>query len=182
MWDLKCGTSKPVFVNSTSHQAGVCSMQCSIHRENILVTGSYDNIIRIWDKRNLTKSLCSQIDAGGGVWRLKFHPQIDKHNLLLAACMRNGFRIYDIADRFGQTKDLDTEIGASVGSEEHNKCIGSFNNGFPKGGWETLGYGVDWITKGFSTSVESSDTYYIAGASFYDHTLRLFEWEWQKGA
>jgi len=32
----------------------------------------------------------------GGVWKIKWHPKLEKKNYLAAACMYNGFHIYDI--------------------------------------------------------------------------------------
>jgi diphthamide biosynthesis protein 7 len=75
------------------HEAGVCSIMDHPSQSNILATGSYDEKIRIWDKRSLIKPLSSH-DTGGGVWRLKWHP-ID-HSRLLAACMYNGFHIFNV--------------------------------------------------------------------------------------
>jgi len=32
----------------------------------------------------------------GGVWKIKWHPRLEKKNYIAAACMYNGFHIYDI--------------------------------------------------------------------------------------
>jgi len=160
VWDLNAGIQKPVLVNSTSHSAGVCSMQTSVHEEHLLVTGSYDNCIRLWDKRNLRCPTNNPYDVGGGVWRLKFHPHAEKKNLLLAACMRSGFRIFNISSTF---KSESNAIS----------LVSCYNNGLDDGKWESLAYGVDWIIPDREKTSED----FVAGASFYDHTLRLFKCE-----
>lgn len=57
---------------------------------------SYDEKVRLWDTRSL-KSSIAEIDVGGGVWRLKWHP--NKPDTVLAACMYGGFRILRIDDQ-----------------------------------------------------------------------------------
>ena len=86
VWDLR-GKA----VTSKTHQAGVTSISHHPRKEFVLATGSYDESIRIWDSRSL-KLPVMESNSGGGIWRLKWHPEND---ILLAACMYNGFQVYD---------------------------------------------------------------------------------------
>ncbi|XP_012234135.2 diphthine methyltransferase [Linepithema humile] len=87
-FDTRVG-SVPVF-RSREHIYGVTSIHNNIVKPHTLVTGSYDQILRLWDTRNLNQPI-SKIDLEGGIWRLKWDPF--KHQYLFAACMSEGFRI-----------------------------------------------------------------------------------------
>lgn len=92
-WDTR--SSGPSFVNKT-HDAGVTTIQSNPHKEHQLVSGSYDEYVRIWDTRYLGRGepLLKFHVGEGGLWRLKWHPT--DGSKLLAACMHDGFRILDV--------------------------------------------------------------------------------------
>uniref|UniRef100_A0A7S2S0W3 methylated diphthine methylhydrolase n=1 Tax=Mucochytrium quahogii TaxID=96639 RepID=A0A7S2S0W3_9STRA len=152
MWDLRIDASSgPTRVNN-AHDAGVCSIQFSHLNENVFATGSYDHQIRVWDKRKMKSPLYPGEDVGGGVWRLKWHPE--NPSLLLAACMRSGFMILDCANANESTP---VEI------------ITEFRETEERGSWESLGYGVDWVYK------NSHSQALVVGASFYNRKLWVLE-------
>jgi diphthamide biosynthesis protein 7 len=55
--------------------------------------GSYDEQVRIFDTRKMVNPLLS-VSVGGGVWRVKHHPQ--SPSLLLTANMHNGHSVLEI--------------------------------------------------------------------------------------
>ena len=113
-FDIRSNSDSLIF-KSKEHYAGVCSMQSHPLNDNVFVTGSYDEHVRIWDLRKM-KSPMKMLNVSGGVWRLKFHET--NEDLLLAACMHDGFKILDVKD----------EIKVLNHYQKH----------------ESLAYGVDW--------------------------------------
>ncbi|XP_054282115.1 diphthine methyltransferase [Macrosteles quadrilineatus] len=77
-------------LTSTRHSAGVTSFAQS-SQEHQLLSGSYDEHILQWDTRRMQRPVHS-VHTGGGVWRMRFNTTED---MLLAACMYDGFHIYD---------------------------------------------------------------------------------------
>lgn len=105
---------------------------------------SYDGLVRIFDKRNALTPLGSH-DAGGGVWRVRWHPTDAEK--LLTACMHDGFKVLKYKPGFEETE-------TSVRFDAH--------------GDNALAYGSDWafpITGGGD---------YVATCSFYDHQMRTW--------
>ncbi|GMH36408.1 hypothetical protein BSKO_04276 [Bryopsis sp. KO-2023] len=146
-WDLRSGTGTSLFCNSKAHGAGICCIVSSPHLEHELITGSYDEKIRFWDTRNTSKPVShSEVGCGGGVWTLKYHPH--DGNLLLAACMYNGFAIVR-RDRSEQEVEV---------VERYTKH-------------ESLAYGADW-----RWGCEDGQCR-VATCSFYDNLLHLWETE-----
>ncbi|XP_070163746.1 diphthine methyltransferase [Polyergus mexicanus] len=112
-FDTRTG-STPVSCNS-EHTSGVTSIHGNIVKPFMLATGSYDEILRLWDKRDLKRPM-SETNLKGGIWRLKWDPFTRQY--LFAACMYEGFKIVDCS--------YDTSI---IG--HYNKHCG-------------ISYGCDW--------------------------------------
>ncbi|KAL0110506.1 hypothetical protein PUN28_013845 [Cardiocondyla obscurior] len=87
-FDVRTG-SHPV-VKSKEHTAGVTSIHSNVSKSSLLATGSYDEGVRLWDKRNFKQPM-SKISLNGGVWRLKWDSFTRRY--LFAACMQSGFNI-----------------------------------------------------------------------------------------
>ncbi|EQC39704.1 hypothetical protein SDRG_03132 [Saprolegnia diclina VS20] len=91
-WDLRM--DRPTFLKRDVHSMGVCSVQSHPLDEHLVAVGSYDEAITLWDARHMSTPLLRH-ETGGGVWRLKWHPE--QKTWLLAACMHNGFQILDMS-------------------------------------------------------------------------------------
>ncbi|KAJ8037207.1 Diphthine methyltransferase [Holothuria leucospilota] len=167
VWDTRTDCTSPVIV-SKRHSMGVCSLHSNRHHEHFFVSGSYDETILVWDTRQM-KSPLFDANVGGGVWRLKWHPDKES-NFLLGACMHNGFHILDTT--------------AMLGSEN---CKKKFESVFQYQGHSSLAYGVDWCrldVNNFPACPEyvvetnlgrnAKKTNIVASCSFYDHLLKVW--------
>lgn len=64
------------------HEAGVCSMQCNFHVNNLMATGGYDNIlnvgvafdVRLWhtQRRTLMSECCASSCGTSVDWILQY--------------------------------------------------------------------------------------------------------------
>ncbi|OVA19857.1 WD40 repeat [Macleaya cordata] len=146
-WDLRESPSKLAFQNTKIHKMGVCCITKHHTDPNTLLTGSYDEHLRIWDVRSIAKPVNeSSICLGGGVWRIKQHPSIP--DLILAACMHNGFAVVRI-------KGEKAEVAESY--SKHN----------------SLAYGADW-QRGRLCKKDGIERPVVATCSFYDRLLRIW--------
>ncbi|KAI9063069.1 WD40 repeat-like protein [Trametes sanguinea] len=155
-WDVRQGGSAPLFVNKR-FEAGVTTIQSHPHIEHILAVGSYDNTVRLFDTRKPLVPL-TQVDVGGGAWRVKWHPSPTRRNDLLVACMHDGFKVVRL-DLSGE--DPSSALGAL---DQPWEVIKRFDK------HESLAYGVDWSFAGD----KGDDGTLVASCSFYDHTLHLW--------
>lgn len=132
-------------------------------------SGSYDEKVRVWDSRSLRDPL-STTPTGGGVWRLKWHPNPSKGNLLLAACMHAGVRVLSMgvgpSDPLvsGELEPSPAEL--EKGSiDEGGRVVATYTR------HESMAYGVDWCR--LSSSLQCPQAV-IASCSFYDSLLCLW--------
>ncbi|KAG9692423.1 WD40 repeat-like protein, partial [Aureobasidium melanogenum] len=138
-----------------AHNAGVTAILPLTHEPNILITGSYDDTIRILSCPQIgRKQVLAEENLEGGVWRLKLltsSPQDGKY-MVLASCMHAGTRIVIV------TKDEGGEWGIEVLArfEEH----------------KSMNYGSD-VQPGSTDGGEQT----IISTSFYDKLLCLWTFD-----
>ncbi|KAH0369902.1 WD40 repeat-like protein, partial [Aureobasidium melanogenum] len=138
-----------------AHNAGVTAILPLPHEPNILITGSYDDHIRIFSCPQIgRKQVLSEENLEGGVWRLKLltsAPQEGKY-VVLASCMHAGTRIVAV------TRDENGDWGIEVLArfEEH----------------KSMNYGSD-VQPGSADGGEQT----IVSTSFYDKLLCLWRFD-----
>lgn len=111
-FDARTGTI-PVLCNR-EHTSGVTSIHSNAVKSFMLATGSYDEFLRLWDKRNLRQPV-SKINLNGGIWRLKWDPFT--HQYLLAACMYEDFKIINCNCNMSIIGNYDKHDGISYGCD-----------------------------------------------------------------
>ena len=163
-WDMRVAVNgeRPVVTasNRRSHGAGVCCISPSKRHEHLVATGSYDGKARLWDARQM-RAPVTELDCGGGVWRLKWHPH--DPSLLLAACMHAGFAVLRAS---GGLADGEGSADNSGGAP----TLESLATYEAHGMGQALGYGADWAWTG------PAATPLLLGAtcSFYDRALHTW--------
>ncbi|XP_001355259.3 diphthine methyltransferase [Drosophila pseudoobscura] len=133
-------TEQLVWTNR-AHQAGVTCLLSHPKHDYQLLTGSYDEQLRVFDTRMMKRSL-AEVNLGGGIWRLKPHP--NRAEIILAACMYNNFSVVQL--------DLENSAVTMLGTyDEHSSIC----------------YGADW-----NPSLSEGDgLMHMATCSFYDHKM-----------
>lgn len=147
MWDLRTGVDRAC-ITSKRHSMGVCCIQAHPTREHIFCSGSYDELVYVWDNRTMKRPI-SEIATGGGVWRLKWHPH--GKDRLLAACMHNGYKVIDFLNELNEPSII-------LSYDKH----------------ESLAYGVDWCLDPIQSGHCSKETIF-ASCSFYDKLLTVWK-------
>jgi len=149
-----------------SFEAGVTAVQSNPHVEHLLAVGSYDAVVRLFDARNIREPLITA-NAGGGAWRVKWHPDIRRKTDLLVACMHDGFKVVH----------FETQPVPCVEQSEGRTALSfvSYTIAARNDDHASLAYGADWQ---FSPSASSRNlaegSSVIAGCSFYDHMLSVW--------
>ena len=170
-WDVRQGGTQPIFTKKRCvmyipcrphrflkmgfrFDAGVTTIQSHPHIEHILAVGSYDSTVRLFDTRKPSVPL-TQVDVGGGAWRVKWHPSETRKADLLVACMHDGVKVvrFDLGER-----------GTAKSTSFSGEVLKRFDR------HASLAYGVDWS---FAEDTRGDDTL-IVSCSFYDHTLHLW--------
>lgn len=151
-------TKEMIWSNKSIHGGGVVAIKASTStfRRNMptsLVTGSYDDQIRLFDLRMFKDTMqyaenplvpnIQNLNLGGGVWRFAespFNRNSDNINDLVVCCMYDGARIVSV-----------NNSGFKVGMDLSK-------------GHDSISYGCDWGQN------------YIATCSFYDKSLQLWKY------
>ncbi|EIN13740.1 WD40 repeat-like protein [Punctularia strigosozonata HHB-11173 SS5] len=150
-WDIRQGFQQSIWINKR-FDAGVTTIQSHPDLEHLIAVGSYDDKVQLFDVRKPLRAL-TEVNVGGGAWRVKWHPAPTRKHDLLVACMHDGFKVV----RFIGDGDINTDATYEI--------IKRFD------AHESLAYGVDWS---FAGEDEQGQTL-IASASFYDHRLHLWK-------
>lgn len=108
---------------------------------------SYDNTVRLFDARKPLVPL-TQVDVGGGAWRVKWHPSERRKDDLLVACMHDGCKIVRFDTNGGSLVDGGT---VTQRFDEHT----------------SMAYGADWCY----AEKDTAESSLVASCSFYDHVL-----------
>ena len=154
-----------------THNAGVTAILplslSTPEEEDFLITGSYDEYVRILALPNVvgrTKVLAEK-QLGGGVWRLKLLDTIDIlgqgiHLLVLASCMHAGARLLKISPSENKTR---WSINVIAKFEEH----------------ESMNYASDGRIENHDG--EHGSGYTCVSTSFYDRKLCVWTVEHPEG-
>ena len=163
-------------VISKNHSAGVTSAKWHPTDSNIFASGSYDEVVFIWDKRNMNAPLIS-IPTGGGVWRIKWYlfKTVNKDfELLLTANMQGGCKLYQF---FVDEKEIEYDEFSTVVVKDHQiyeniKLDVSLSD---QSNVNTqLAYGVSLLSCE-EKDEDKSLILNIASCSFYDNLLQLWK-------
>ena len=114
---------------------------------------SYDEKVKLFDTRKLSVPVAS-VGVGGGIWRLKWHPDPSRTTDLLAACMHDGFKVIRLKQ--GEGTILSSANGPPVIVQRFDEH-------------DSLAYGADW-----SYGAGERAGSFVASCSFYDHSLRIW--------
>lgn len=93
-WDMRAGGASAFRLRKAHDGVGVTSLLVPRGRGRAnLLTGGYDDFLRLWDVRSMRRCV-SEIGCGGGVWRIKEGYRVggESGSLLLAGCMYDGFK------------------------------------------------------------------------------------------
>ncbi|KCV73117.1 hypothetical protein H696_00661 [Fonticula alba] len=183
-WDLRMGFDSSVFTNR-SHNAGVTAVSAPPESVSagrpLVVSGSYDQSVRVWDLRSPRRPL-ETFEVGGGVWRLRWRDGWDPSwgaggegdsapvAGLLVAAMHGGFRVLGLGPGGALLSDGVAGGGNDLSTPE---AVAAGSGRFPAAFHNSLAYGADWCRVPVTSSAEGTKAIETVGAtcSFYDKTF-----------
>jgi diphthamide biosynthesis protein 7 len=163
----------------------------SPHDPHVLATGSYDDVVRLWDARAARKPLTvASVSLGGGSWRARWHPRARR---LAVAAMDGGAVVldWDGEERFchgasgprndggGETLGPGDEDGGDdrdgTLSEDRSSTIASsgLRVSCAYDGHASIAYGADWGWRGAGEGSYSAPDV-VVSCSFYDKGLHVW--------
>lgn len=129
-----------------SHGAGVTALlSCAYGAEHRLVTGSYDEQLRVFDTRRL-RTPVAELPLGGGIWRIRQNAR--RQEWLLCANMYRNFAVVALADAFDALS-----------------VVAEFNE------HKSICYGADWCAERPTDGGGDVEEHLMATCSFYDRRL-----------
>ena len=191
-WDLRAGgLERPTFVNRRAHAAGVTCVSPSPHDPHVVATGSYDDNLRLWDVRMMSRPVeMTSVNCGGGVWRCRWHPT---RRRLACAAMGGGAAVVEWTINAGESE------GAGEGEESGGEEKDEEEDVFRGGGGElnvvrsyeghgSIAYGADWgwrrgggdgggramKRKEGEAVMDDDDDDVVVSCSFYDKGLHVW--------
>jgi len=120
-WDLR--SPDVLTFSNRSHEAGVISLACNPHNDFQILSGSYDERLRLFDLRHMKEPLIRSNRLGDGAYQLSWHTN---KGVFAVAAMRCGFPIFEL-DEAGTFKRL-----------------GGYCESAGEGCHGSLGYGISW--------------------------------------
>ena len=148
LWDVRSGLFQPLAkVGNAEFEAGVTAVSYHSTMDHIFAVGSYDEVVRFYDVRSLKNPL-GRVNVGGGVWRIRWHPNIGGR--ILIGAMHGGCRIVN-ADDF-----TDPRIESQFTKHE------------------SMAYGADWLFGDMKGGDDGESSSHAASCSFYDRRVCLW--------
>ena len=161
-WDLRAspgeGSSAPLFT-SRAHTAGVTCIAPLGPGSPLVATGSYDQVLRLWDCRAMGGEPLAQLTLPGGVWRIKWQGE----GLLAAACMHGGASVV----RYSSSSSSSGEALSVLASYQGHEA-------------KALTYGVEWLQSESAEQQGSSQRrqHALASCAFYSQQVHTWTAEW----
>ena len=154
-WDVRDTTRA---AQTKRHMMGVTCVAPHPTHPHLLAYGSYDEHVRLVDRRQLRSELADLHIEGGGIWRLKWHPEVRAR--MCVAAMHAGAAVVECDRAVVSTDDGPTPSEAEA-EAPLTVCGRHVEHG-------SMTYGIDWVRD----PAVGGDV--LGTCSFYDRTLHLW--------